>query len=56
MLGGVVLAYLLLTLLTALALLLFLLRPGLARAGVVWGLGALLPLLAALVVALGHGG
>lgn len=52
---GVALAYLLLTLLTVLALLLFLLRPGLARAGVVWGLGALLPLLAALVVALQHG-
>ncbi|MBZ9712612.1 MULTISPECIES: hypothetical protein [Deinococcus] len=50
------LAYALLTLLATAALVLFLLRPGLARAGVVWGLGALLPLLAALVVALSHGG
>ncbi|MBZ9752639.1 hypothetical protein GO986_00690 [Deinococcus sp. HMF7620] len=49
------LAYLFLTLLAAAALLLFLWRPGLARAGVVWGLGALLPLLAALVVALQGG-
>ncbi|WP_343757329.1 hypothetical protein [Deinococcus depolymerans] len=46
--------YLLLTLATAALLLLFLLRPGAARAAAVWGLAALLPLLAAMVVALGH--
>ena len=45
--------YLLLTLLCVGALLLFLARPGLARPLVVWGLAALLPLLAALTVALG---
>ncbi|GGR52948.1 hypothetical protein GCM10008959_13000 [Deinococcus seoulensis] len=45
--------YLLLTLATAALLLLFLLRPGAARAGAVWGLAATLPLLAAMVVALG---
>ncbi len=46
--------YLLLTLAVTALLLLFLLRPGVARAGTVWGLAALLPLLAAMVVALGR--
>ncbi|PNY81824.1 hypothetical protein [Deinococcus koreensis] len=45
--------YVLLTLLCAGTLLLFLARPGLARPLVVWGLAALLPLLAALASALG---
>ena len=45
--------YVLLTLLCAGALLLFLAQPGLARPLVVWGLAALLPLLAALAAALG---
>ena len=45
--------YLLLTLLCAGTLLLFLARPGLARPLVVWGLAALLPVLAALAAALG---
>ncbi|GAA5439121.1 hypothetical protein GCM10017784_11660 [Deinococcus indicus] len=46
--------YLLLTLAVAALLLLFLLRPGAARAGTVWACAALLPLLAAMVVALGR--
>ncbi|MFC5847542.1 hypothetical protein [Deinococcus petrolearius] len=45
--------YLLVTLLTALILVIFLLRAGAARATVVWGVAALLPLLAALSAALG---
>ena len=48
------LCYLVLTLLVAAALVLWLRRPGQARAEVVWGTAALLPLLAALVVALSH--
>ncbi|UBV42042.1 hypothetical protein LAJ19_10380 [Deinococcus taeanensis] len=48
------LLYLLVTLAVTAVLLLFLLRPGAARATTVWGLAALLPLLAALVVALAH--
>ncbi|GGN39728.1 hypothetical protein GCM10010842_23780 [Deinococcus daejeonensis] len=46
--------YLIVTLACAALLLLFLLRPGAARPMVVWGLSALLPLLAAMVVALNH--
>lgn len=46
--------YLIVTLACAGLLLLFLLRPGAARPMVVWGLSALLPLLAAMVVALNH--
>lgn len=45
--------YLLLTLAFAGVLVLFLLRPGVARPTVVWGLAALLPLLAALAGSLG---
>ncbi|GGR94788.1 hypothetical protein GCM10008960_22180 [Deinococcus sedimenti] len=44
--------YLIGTLAFAALLLLFLLRPGAARPMVVWGISALLPLLAAMVVAL----
>ena len=46
--------YLGVTLVCAALLLLFLLRPGAARPMVVWGRRALLPLLAAMVVALNH--
>ncbi|MXV18932.1 hypothetical protein [Deinococcus xianganensis] len=46
--------YLIVTLACAALMLLFLLRPGVARPMVVWGLSALLPLLAAMVVALNH--
>ena len=46
--------YLIVTLACAALLLLFLLRPGAARPMVVWGVSALLPLLAAMVVALNH--
>lgn len=45
--------YLFLTLLTALILVIFLLRAGAARAMVVWGVAAVLPLLAALTASLG---
>lgn len=45
--------YLLVTLLTALILVIFLLRAGAARAMVVWGIAAALPLLAALTASLG---
>ncbi|MFC4427767.1 hypothetical protein [Deinococcus navajonensis] len=48
------LCYLLLSLLVAAVLTLWLTRPGPARAEVVWGTAALLPLLAALAVALGQ--
>ncbi|KQR41096.1 hypothetical protein [Deinococcus sp. Leaf326] len=44
--------YLLVTLLTALILVIFLLRAGAARAMVVWGIAATLPLLAALTASL----
>lgn len=46
--------YLLLCLVVALTLVGWLRRPGVARAEVVWGMAALLPLLAALAVALRH--
>ena len=47
--------YLLLTLLTLLCLLALLLRPGRGRAMTVWLMAALLPLLAAVTVAIGGG-
>lgn len=52
--SGLSLVYLLLTLGGAALLVLWLRRPGSVRAEVIWGLAAILPLFAALVVALGR--
>ena len=52
--SGLSLVYLLLTLGGATVLILWLRRPGSVRAEMVWALAAILPLFAALVVALGR--